>query len=242
MAGLLDRLGRTTARPLVLTIVVWLVLAAGIVSAAVASGGATVDNFSIPGAQSQRAADLLAERFPALSGDTASVVFVARTGALSDASNAAAIEETQANLAKLPHVADTPTAVVGPATPVVGDQFVSANGKIGYTSVQYDVAATELDDDAFEQLEQAAAPAVAAGLRVEYGGPVVDYGNQVASTDGDLIGLGVAVIILLLAFGSVVAMSLPIGTALFGLASVSRSSPSSRRRPRSAASRRRWRR
>jgi RND superfamily putative drug exporter len=200
-----------------MTILVWLVLAAGLVIGAKASGGETVDVFTIPGAQSQQAADLLEQRFPSQSGDSANVVFVARTGSLTDTANAAAIAQVQQNLAALPDVADSPTAVVGPATPVVGSQFVGTGGKIGYASVQFDQAATSLPSDTFTRIEAAAQPAVAAGMRVEYGGAVVDYLDKVAATDGDVIGLAVAVIILLLAFGSVVAMSLPIGTALFGL-------------------------
>jgi len=68
-----------------------------------------------------------------------------------------------------------------------------------------------------KQLETAAAPAEQAGLRVEFGGPVVDYLSRDEGGDADVIGLFFAVIILLIAFGSVVAMSVPIGTALFGL-------------------------
>ena len=143
----------------------------------------------------------------------------------------------------LPDVADSPTVVVGPATPVVGSQFVGAGEKIGYTRVQFDEPATSLPSDTFTRIEAAAQPAVAAGMRVEYGGAVVDYLDKVAATDGDAIGLAVAVIVLLFAFGSVVAMGLPIGTALFGLGvgligHHARGRDHRRRRP----PRRRWRR
>ena len=60
-------------------------------------------------------------------------------------------------------------------------------------------------------------PAADAGVKLAFGGAVVDYANQAPSGDADLIGLLAAVIILLFAFGSVVAMGLPILTALFGL-------------------------
>jgi putative drug exporter of the RND superfamily len=214
MARLLDRLGRACARAHWLVIVIWLVAAVGLVVAAKASGGETVDNFTIPGAGSQKARDLLDERFPAQSGDTASVVFQAPSGKVTDSANLEAISGVQTALAKLPHV----TSVNGPATATIGTTvFVSQDGTIGYAQVQYDEQSPQLGKSAFEDIEEASEPAVEAGLRVEYGGPVVDYGNQVESLDSDTIGLAVAVVILLLAFGSVVAMSLPIGTAVFGL-------------------------
>ena len=213
MARFLDRLGRDAARHHWIVIGLWLVIAVGLVFAAEASGGHTVDNFTIPGTQSQEAADLLEDRFPSQSGDTASVVYEASQGKVTDPANIAAIGQVQDALAKLPHA----TGVTGPATPTVGAAFVSQDGTIGYTQVQFDESAPDLGTEAFEEIEQASQPAVDAGLRVEYGGPVVDYGNQVESTDSEAIGLIVAVIILLLAFGSVVAMSLPIGVAVFGL-------------------------
>src|SRR5687768_1514787 len=115
MARFLDRLGRACARTHLVVLVIWLVAAVGLVVAAKASGGETVDNFTIPGADSQKARDLLDDRFPAQSGDTAAVVFQTRSGKVTDSANLEAIGEVQSALAKLPHV----TSVNGPATPTV---------------------------------------------------------------------------------------------------------------------------
>ncbi|HEX6311351.1 MAG TPA: hypothetical protein VF152_06960 [Acidimicrobiia bacterium] len=117
MARFLDRLGRGAARHHWLVIGVWLVIAVGLVVAAKASGGETVDNFTIPGTQSQDAADLLEDRFPSQSGDTASVVYQAPQGKVTDPANIAAIGEVQDALAKLPHV----SGVTGPAMELLGD-------------------------------------------------------------------------------------------------------------------------
>jgi putative drug exporter of the RND superfamily len=216
MAGFLDRLGRAAARRKWLTLGIWVLIAVLIGVWAKSAGGKTVDAYSIPGAQSQKAADLLEQRFPAQAGGDASVVFQATSGTINDPANQAAIAQTQANLepGKAPHV----TQVVGPSTPSVGSAFVSKDGTIGYVRVQYDETNTTLPRDTLEQLEAAADPAKQAGLRVEFGGPVVDYLSRDEGGDADTIGLFFAVIILLIAFGSVVAMSVPIGTALFGLA------------------------
>ena len=215
MARFLDRLGRAAARHKWITIGIWVLVAVVVGGWAQFAGGKTTDVYTIPGAQSQKAQDLLEERFPAQAGGTASVVFQAKSGTLSDPVDQAAIAQTEANLApgRSAHV----TQVLGPTTPGVGTAFVSKDGTIGYVRVQYDEKATSLPPETVKQLETAAAPAEQAGLRVEFGGPVVDYLSRDEGGDADVIGLFFAVIILLIAFGSVVAMSVPIGTALFGL-------------------------
>jgi RND superfamily putative drug exporter len=215
VAALLDRLGRAAARHKWITIAGWIIAAVAVAVVAVSAGGKTVDVFSIPGAQSQQATDLLNRRFPSRAGDTAAVVFAAQPGAtLRDPQLAAAVAASQTRLGGLAHV----TQVTGPATPGVGGAFVSRDATVGYANVQYNTKATGLPADAFRQLEAAAAPARQAGLRVVYGGAVADAFNQQTTDSADAIGIVVAVVILLVAFGSVIAMSIPIGTALFGLA------------------------
>ena len=214
MAAFLDRLGRAAARRKWITIAAWLTAAVAVAVVAVAAGGKTVDVFSIPGAQSQQATDLLNRRFPSRAGDTAAVVFAAQPGTtLRDPPLAAAVAATQTRLGALAHV----TQVAGPATPGVGGAFVSHDATVGYANVQYNTKATELPAGAFRQLEASTGPARQAGLRVAYGGAVADAFNQQTTDSADAIGILVAVVILLVAFGSVIAMSIPIGTALFGL-------------------------
>jgi RND superfamily putative drug exporter len=211
----LDRLGRTAARRHWWFIVGWLIAAVGTVALAAALDGQTNDNFTIPGAQSQQALDLLEERFPSQSGATATVVFEAPQG-IDDPAVRTAIEASIANLQKIPHV----TTVADPYGPL-GDLIVSkrgdAAGKIALVTVQYDTQAVDLSLDAYKQLQAATAPAAQAGIRLAYGGAVVDYANRPPEGNSDLIGLLAAIVILLFAFGSVVAMGMPILTALFGL-------------------------
>src|SRR5262245_36387351 len=97
---MLDRLGRTAARRHWRFIGVWLAGAAVIVALAIASGGHTFDDFTIPDTESQSALDLLESRFPAQSGASATVVLHATTGTLEG--QADAIEQAVANLRALP--------------------------------------------------------------------------------------------------------------------------------------------
>jgi RND superfamily putative drug exporter len=215
VAAFLDRLGRGAARHRWWVIGAWILLVVVVGGAAHAANGKTQDTFRIPGAQSQQAADLLAQRFPSQSGDVALVVFQAPQGGVRAPAAAAALAQTQQALAALPDVAGQ---VVGPATPGVGRAFISSDGTIAYARVQYDRKAGSLPADTFTRLQAAAHPATLAGLHVAFGGAITDFFNQPPAGSADAIGLLVAVIILLLTFGSVIAMSLPIGTALFGLA------------------------
>ncbi len=170
------------------------------------SGGSTQDVFEIPGVESQRAIDVLTERFPAASGTSAQVVFAVDTGTVSSVENASAIAAALADLATQPNVTQ------------VSALRASADGAIAYLEVQYDRPATQIKDTAFARLETTASTALAAGVRIELGGELPSEATHQPPSSQELFGLVAAVIVLLLAFGSVIAMSVPIATALVGLA------------------------
>jgi RND superfamily putative drug exporter len=207
----LERLGRTAARHKWRFVVAWLIAATGVVVLAGALDGKETDNFRIPGAQSQDALNLLEQDFPSASGQSASVVFQSDAGIRSPKVQPA-IAASVANLAKLPKV----VSVTDPYGPL-GVAVISKSGKITLINVQFSVPAQQLPKDIYDQIVHATAPATDAGARAAYGGAVVDYSHQPPSGNADLIGLLAAVVVLLFAFGSVVAMGLPITTALFGL-------------------------
>ena len=209
---MLEHLGRAAARHKWWFVVAWLVAAVAVGALARGLDGQETDNFRIPGAQSQRALDLLIQDFPSASGQSASVVFQSDAGITSPKAQPA-IAESVANLEKLPHV----VSVTDPYGPL-GPAIISKNGRITLVTVQFDVVAQKLPKDIYDQITAATAPAAAAGVRLAYGGAVIDYSHQPPSGNADLIGLLAAVVVLLFAFGSVVAMGLPITTALFGLA------------------------
>jgi RND superfamily putative drug exporter len=211
MSKLLYRIGRSAASHKWRVLGAWVLV---LVAAAIAGqtfGAAPADSFSVPGTDSQRAFDLLEARFPAQSGSTARVVFHTESGTLRDAASAQGIRATLAQLQTLPHV----TAVSDPLGPD-GAAFVSADGTIAYAQVRYDVQPQDAGAEAVTNLEAAADLARAQGVQVELGGDVVQS-NSSEPPKSELIGLGVAVIVLLVAFGSIIAMGLPLVTALFGL-------------------------
>jgi putative drug exporter of the RND superfamily len=211
LSTFLEHLGRRAVRHRWWFIGVWAAVAVSIVVLAGALDGQFSDNFRIPNTQSQQALDLLEKDFPKAAGDSALVVFESSDG-ITSSSAEPAISASVAALGKIPNV----TSITDPYGPV-GSAFISKSGDIAVVTVQFDTKAQELQKDVFTQIEAATAPATKAGIDVQYGGAVVDYADQPPSGNADLIGLLAAVVILLFAFGSVVAMGLPILTALFGL-------------------------
>ncbi len=187
----------------------WVIAVVGLFVVGKVAGGATHDSFSVPGVESQKATDLLTASFPTQAGASAQVVFHATEGTLSDPDNAAAMQGALDALASLDHV------VVPPPSATLQ---TSADDTIALATVRYDDDAHNLPGDTYSQLKSAVAPAVDAGLQVEFGGEIPSAADRTPPSSAEGIGLLVAMVILVLAFGSVIAMGLPIGTALFGLA------------------------
>jgi hypothetical protein len=95
-------------------VVSWIALALGVVAVSQAVGKRTSNDFSLPNTDSQRAFDLLQNRFPAQAGDVDQIVFRGRTGTLGDESVRAVIVPLLDRIARLPHVA----GVISPYAPV----------------------------------------------------------------------------------------------------------------------------
>ncbi len=207
---LLFRLGRGCVARRRLVVVLWLVALAGLVVAAKAADGHFRDDFVVKGVGSQSAADLLQAKFPSAGGASAQVVVHARTGTLRTTAGQAALAATEQSLRTVPHV----DAVLGP--PLVPQQL-SRDGTTALVNVSYDEGVTQLGKNALSVLERAAAPAQQAGFEVEFGGVLPSADAPAPHDPSEAIGIVAAVIILLLAFGSVIAMGLPITTALFGV-------------------------
>jgi RND superfamily putative drug exporter len=190
----------------------WVVIAGGIVAAGVIVGPALLDDFRIPGSAAQRAHDVLEERFPQRAGATATVVFRARSGTLADETAMAAIKGALLRIALQPHVVgvDDPTKAGGQAG-------VSEDRTIAFTTVHYDGTISEIGRAGADRLAEAAATAREAGLQVETGGPLVEFTHLPEMRASEIVGITAAVIVLFIAFGSVVAMGLPIVTAIVGL-------------------------
>ena len=208
MSSFLYRLGQAAARHRWRTLGIWIIAVVTIFVVGGALGGTFSDDFNLPDSESQRAYDLLAERYPSASGTSAFVVFHATGGPLEE--QADAVTSTLDAIGGQPHV-------IAVTNPLQTPGALSTDGTIGYAQVAYDEPAVELGVAPFQALQTVLEGARSPDLDAEIGGEYASWGTQPETGTSELIGLLAAMIILLIAFGSVVAMGLPIGTAVIGL-------------------------
>ncbi len=209
----LYRLGRWCARRPWLIIGLWVLATAAAFGAAAQWGAASSESIEIPGTESQRAIDLLEDRFPEAAGGRARVVFAADTGRVTDPEHRAGAQATLEEIRTLPQVRQ----VIDPFGPAAAF-LVSDDGRIAFAEIVYGVTAREVGPDGVAALVATDRPARDAGLQVAHGGPVVERLGPDEARTSELIGLSVAMIVLAVAFGSIVAMALPLGTSLVGIA------------------------
>ncbi|MFJ3123916.1 MMPL family transporter [Streptomyces sp. NPDC086993] len=211
MAATLYKLGRFAFRHRYLVVLLWISLLTlgGLAAAQAPASGPT--NLAMPGTESQRAYDLIDERFEGQKADgaTARVVFKAPEGhritepALREAIGTAV--EALAAGAEVAQVTDPFKA-----------KAVSADQTAAYAQVSYRVSAAELSEASRDELGDVVAEASRSGMTVESGGATQKGGK--GSHAAEAIGLAVAAVVLLLTLGSLLAAGLPLVTALVGVA------------------------
>ncbi|WP_156722014.1 MMPL family transporter [Streptomyces apocyni] len=211
MATFLYALGRRAFRRRGLVALIWVAVLVGVGVASAAAPAPPADSFAMPGTESQKAFDLLDERFPAAGAENAQarVVIRAPEGAkISDPAGRSEVAELVKDLGAGPQVVEV-------ADPFKADA-VSQDGRTAYASVTYEAPAMELTDDARDALAEAADSARTAGFTVETGGDAVVAEGELGGT-AELIGIGVAAVVLLLTFGSLVAAGMPLLSAIVGV-------------------------
>ncbi len=246
MATLLHRLGKTAYRRWPYFIAGWMVLLIAVITVAAGFSKPMSDAFTIPGIPSEKAADLQSELFPgsadALDQASVTVVVAAPKGhTLDEPTYAKAVDDLVGNLSALPQMApDAPLANPVDAAASQKQQMldatrhsgtppsqvqanidasspVSPDGRVGTIDFTFDVdTVADVQAGTIAALTDAMDQARDAGLTVEANGS----GSQTQEFGGgasELIGIALALVVLLLTFGSFVAAGLPILSAVFGL-------------------------
>ncbi|GGV65180.1 membrane protein [Streptomyces longisporoflavus] len=211
MATLLYKLGRFTFRRRGLTALLWLLVLFGAAFAASSAPTPPADTFSMPGTESQKAFDLLEEKFPAAGAEGASARVVVRAPdgeKITTPGHKAAVADLVADLGKDPKV----TRVTDPFT----SDAVSKDGTTAYAVATYELAATELTDKQHDALDKTLESGRDSGLTVEAGGDAVKVDVAMGGT-GEQIGVLISAVVLLMTFGSLIAAGMPLLTALVGV-------------------------
>ncbi len=187
------------------TIASWVVVLGALFALAGSAGGTFTDDFATPGSQSARAVELLGENFPEAAKGTALVVFAAEDGQT--------LQDHGAEVASVVDSVSTAEHVESVADPFAAGT-ISADGRIGYAELTLDVPERGMGKPAFAVLSEAVSSIEAPGLRVELGGDAVFLNAADESSAHMGIGLLVALLVLLVVFGTLVAAVVPIGLSI----------------------------
>ncbi|WP_172381399.1 MMPL family transporter [Streptomyces sp. MNP-20] len=209
MATLLYSLGRAAYRRRGRFLVGWLMLIA-LVGGGMATYGSHLNSeATIPGSQSQQGIDVLEKSLPSSTGVTAQLVFAAPKGStVDDPAHRAVIERTVAAAGKAPQVEK--------AVDPFAAGSVSTDKRTALAQVLYPIKRDALRDSSVTALEDIASEARSSGLEVEVGGTVYSTAGLEVGI-GEVVGLAVAVVVLVVTFGSLLAAGLTLLTALIGL-------------------------
>jgi putative drug exporter of the RND superfamily len=213
MTGALFHLGRFCVRWRWAVLAIWLVVFVLLAAWARSVGPDVSDNLTLPGTDSHAATDLLDKRFPSQANGMNPVMLRASDGKkLSSSEYKKPIDDTVAALKKDP-------AIRSATNPLASDHSsqLAKHGSIGYIALNLRPSPSELTLDTANRIVALADPARDAGLEVGFGGYLGQKVSKPDTHSSEVIGLGMAVIVLLFTFGTVVAMGLPIFTAIIGL-------------------------
>ena len=217
MSSMLYRIGRACYRHGFRVLAVWLILLAGLGGAVAVTGGAQFnDNFTIPGASSQVALDQLKMTFPSAAAATAQLVITLPEGqSLNDKATKTTVIDALDTFKTLPIVDE----VVTPYNEHI-DGLISSNGRAGIARVQLidTITMSTITEAQKQSLEDQTerVQALIPGSQVHLGGEVFSvHIPHISIIEG--LGVGVAVIVLLVVLGSITAAAMPVGTALIGV-------------------------
>jgi putative drug exporter of the RND superfamily len=188
----------------------WVAVLIGVTAGASAIGSDYHNDFSLPGTESQRAVDTLEAQAPAQSGDTVQIV-VQDDGGLRTPAARDRVETILADVRGLPHV-------VGVTGPYENDATaLSRDGTIGYATVALDGQSEDVPVEDARRMIDVAQAGAGDGLRVELGGDAVRGAEESEGGAAEGAGVLAALVILVFLFGSLLAATLPLATAIFAV-------------------------
>lgn len=210
--GAVARVAAWTTRHRGRVLLGWLVILVAAIAVSKGAGSNYHYSLTLPGTQSQAAVDLLTRDFPQQAGDQDQIVFATPKGSISDPAVTARIERALASVAQLPHV----VSVISPYS-AQGSHQIAPDHRVAFATVNFDEQGRSLPVAAIDRVISTAQSARSSSLEVALGGQAIQAAERPSLGSATAIGLTAAIIVLLITFGSFIAMGLPIVTALLGL-------------------------
>lgn len=207
--GPLAKWARFAVRKRAFVLIGWVIALVLLGVAATTVGGQYADDFTFPGTESQRTIDLLGEKFPGPNGETGRVVFET-DGSISD-------PDVQQTISGFVEEARTLPQVEAVVSPYDAPNQIAASETVAFVEVQYGEAYENIEESNVEELIAIAEAQESASLDVSISGALPGLQEIPQPGAAELIGIALAMIIMVVMFGSVVAMGLPIVTAIIGV-------------------------
>jgi putative drug exporter of the RND superfamily len=208
----MSAIGRWCFRHRFAVIAAWVLVLVGLGALSQAVKSDYNNSFSLPGTGSTTAQQLLAKTIPAQAGDSDTIVWHVSHGTVRDASVAAQMSGVMKQITAMPEVA----AVVSPYGPHAAAQ-ISRDGRTAYATVDFAKQANDLAKADITRIIDAAKAVRAPGLSVQLGGQAIENTEQTPLGVSSTVGVLAAAVVLFIAFGSLLAMLLPIVTAIAGV-------------------------
>ncbi|MGV9937973.1 MMPL family transporter [Streptomyces sp. NPDC003401] len=206
-------MARWCYRHRLVVLLLWVGALCGLGFSASSAGTDYANVFSLPDTDSKKAYDLMEEAFPARAGDVDTVVWKVDEGSVRDTEVRARIQPALERIAGMTGVG----GVTGPYAGAEGAAQISRDGRIAYAQVTFTDQANAVPKELVRDVVDTARDARRDGLDVEVGGQAVQRVQEPPTGLAEMVGLAAAAVVLFLAFGSLFAMLLPIGVAVFGV-------------------------
>ena len=195
-----------------IVVIAWLAVLAIVIGVDRGVGNAYTNTFNLPGTQSTEALNLLSAALPKQSGDSDSIVWHVASGSVNEPAVRTRLTALLQLVAKSPSVA----GVTSPYAPA-GAAQISRDGRTAYATVVFTKLANALPRADVERVISLTKAAGKPGLEVAIGGQAIEQVTYTPPSDSVAIGLVAAAIIILIAFGSLLGMALPLITAIVAL-------------------------
>ena len=208
----MDKIARWCFKNKYIVIGLWIIALVAISVATKQFGTKYADSFSLPNSGSTKALNLLSKVSTSQSGEVDTVVWRVKSGTVYD-------KENKAQINSLIHKISKTTQVASVSSPykAIGSTQISRNGKIAYSQVNWYAQFTKLNKQNVLNVVADVKNASNSKVESEIGGQAIEQSQQASTSNSEGIGIVAAAIVLLVAFGSVYAMSVPLITALMAL-------------------------